>query len=292
MRKSISILLLVLAATFAVSCGTSKSAPQKKEMGLQFYSMRDTIWRSKGNYLPIMQQVASWGYTSLEAAGYDNGKFYGSTPEEFKANADKAGLKLISSHAGRGLSREELDSHDFTPSLEWWKTCIAAHKAAGMSYIVTAGIGVPGTIADLQTYCDYFNEIGKLCNAAGLKYGYHNHSHEFQRVEGKVMYDYMIEHTDPNLVFFEMDVYWACRGGAAPVEYFNRYPGRFKMLHIKDVCTLGESGMVGFDAIFKHADVAGLEYFIVEVECDPYPSVKESAEYLLNAPFVKASYKK
>ena len=63
------MLLLVLAATFAVSCGTSKSAPQKKEMGLQFYSMRDTIWRSKGNYLPIMEQVASWGYTSLEAAG-------------------------------------------------------------------------------------------------------------------------------------------------------------------------------------------------------------------------------
>ena len=291
MKKSLSLLLLVLAASTMVCCGTEKG-PQKKELGLQFYSMRDTLARSKGNYLPIMQQVASWGYTTLEAAGYDNGKFYGSTPEEFKANAEKAGLKLLSSHAGRGLSREEIESHDFTPSLEWWKTCIAAHKAAGMSYIVTAGIGVPGTLAELQTYCDYFNEIGKLCAAQGIKYGYHNHSHEFRRVEGKVMYDYMIEHTDPDLVLFEMDVYWANVGGAAPVNYFKRYPGRFKLLHIKDECTLGESGMVGFDAIFKHADIAGLEHLIVEVECDPYPSVKESADYLLNAPFVKASYAK
>ena len=94
MRKSVSLLLLVLAATAFSCCCTGKSAPQKKEMCLQFYSMRDTIWRSKGNYQPIMEQVASWGYTSLEAAGYDNGKFYGSTPEEFKANAEKAGLTL------------------------------------------------------------------------------------------------------------------------------------------------------------------------------------------------------
>ena len=293
MKKSLSILLLlVLAAPTFVSCGTSQKAPQKKELGLQFYSMRDTLFRSKGNYLPIMEQVASWGYTTLEAAGYDNGKFYGSTPEEFKANAEKAGLKLLSSHAGRGLSREELAAHDFTAAMEWWKTAIAAHKAAGMSYIVTAGIVVPETIADLQTYCDYFNEVGKMCAAEGIQYGYHNHSHEFRRVEGKVMYDYMIEHTDPKYVLFEMDVYWANMGGAAPVNYFKRYPGRFKLLHIKDECTLGESGMVGFDAIFNHADEAGLEHLIVEVECDPYPSVKESAAYLLNAPWVKASYAK
>jgi len=292
MKKTMPILFLVLAASTLVCCGTEKSAPQKKEMGLQFYSMRDTLARCKGNYLPILEQVASWGYTSIEAANYDNGKFYGSTPAEFKANVEKAGMKLISSHVGRGLSPEELANHDFTAALEWWKTCIAAHKAAGMSYIVTPYIGVPATLADLQTTCDYLNEVGKLCAAEGIKYGYHNHSHEFRRVEGKVMYDYMIEHTDPKYVFFEMDVYWANVGGAAPVQYFERYPGRFALLHIKDVCTLGQSGMVGFDAIFNHADLAGLEHFIVEVECDPYPSVKESADYLLNASFVKASYAK
>ena len=291
MRKSFSLILLAVAATTLFSCGTEKTAPQKKEIGLQFYSMRDTIWRSQGNYLPILQEVASWGYTSIEAANYDNGKFYGSTPEEYKANLEKAGLKALSSHTGRGLSGEEIANHDFTAAMEWWKQCIAAHKAAGMEYIVTPSIGIPGTLQELQVICDYFNEVGKLCKAEGLLYGYHNHSFEFQKVEGKCAYDYMVEHTNPEYVFFEMDVYWAVRGGAAPVEYFQRYPGRFTLLHIKDVCTLGESGMVGFDAIFKHADEAGLKDIIVEVECDPYPSVAESAQYLLNAPFVKASYK-
>ena len=106
----------------------------------------------------------------------------------------------------------------------------------------------------------------------------------------------MLENTDPNYVFFQMDVYWACMGRAYPVEYFRKYPGRFRMLHIKDHYELGESGMVGFDAIFKNADVAGLENYIVELEGyklrDIRKSFVESADYLLNAPFVKATYAK
>ena len=138
--------------------------------------------------------------------------------------------------------------------------------------------------------------MGRRCQAAGLKYGYHNHAYEFEKVEGQVMYDYLLEHTDPALVFFQMDVYWAVIGKASPVDYFKRYPGRFKMLHIKDEWEVGQSGMVGFDAIFKNADVAGLENFVVEIERYSYEDIRrsfrESAEYLLEAPFVKASYAK
>ena len=281
---------LLLAATLA-SCCAQKPAAEKKEMGIQLYSMRDAFFHCDGNYRPILDSLAAWGYTSVELFGYGDGKVLGYPCDEFKANAEEAGLKIISSHVGHDLTAEEKANHDFTAALEWWKQCIAAHKAAGMEYIVTPSIGIPGTLQELQVICDYFNEVGKLCKAEGLLYGYHNHSFEFQKVEGKCAYDYMVEHTNPEYVFFEMDVYWAVRGGAAPVEYFQRYPGRFTLLHIKDVCTLGESGMVGFDAIFKHADEAGLKDIIVEVECDPYPSVAESAQYLLNAPFVKASYK-
>ena len=91
-----------------------------------------------------------------------------------------------------------------------------------------------------------------------------------------------------------MDVYWAVIGNASPVDYFERYPGRFRLLHIKDEKEIGQSGMVGFDAIFRNAGKAGLEGFIVEVERYSYDdverSVKESIDYLLDAPFVKASY--
>lgn len=292
MKHTLSILtLLVLLPTTFTACGNKDNALPKKEMAIQLYSMRDTLNRCGKDYMPVLEQLASWGYTAVEAANYNNGLFYGTTPEEFKANVEKVGMKVLSSHIGHNLNGEETANHDFTANLEWWKKCIADHKKAGMKYIVNPGMGVPATLADLQTQCEFLNEVGKLCAAEGIKFGYHSHSHEFRRVEGKVMYDYMIEHTDPQYVFFEMDVYWAVVGGVAPVEYFKRYPGRFTLLHIKDLCTLGESGMVGFDAIFNHAEEAGLKEYVVEVECDPYPSVEESAIYLRKAPYVKVSYK-
>ena len=165
------------------------------------------------------------GYTSIEAANYDNGKFYGKTPEEFKSAVEKAGMTVLSSHCSRGLSGEEVASGDFSESLKWWDQSIAAHKAAGMKYIVNPGIGVPKTMKEMKMYCDYFNEIGKRCQQNGMKFGYHNHAHEFQKVEDKaVMLDYMIENTNPEYVFFQMDVYWIVRGQHSPVDYFNKYP--------------------------------------------------------------------
>lgn len=290
-RTAMTLVTLLLLAAALTSCCTQKPAQGKKEMGIQLYSMRDAFSRCDGNYRPILDSLAAWGYTSVELFGYGDGKVLGYPIDEFKAHADEAGLKIISSHVGRNLSAEEIANHDFTAALEWWKQCIADHKAMGCTYLVTPWLGVPSTLAELQVICEYFDEVGKLCAAEGIQYGYHNHSHEFKRVEGQVMYDYMIQHTDPAYVFFEMDTYWAVVGGAAPCEYYRTYPGRFTVLHIKDLCTLGESGMVGFDAIFNAHETAGMKEFVVEVECDPYPSVKNSAAYLQSAPFVKESYK-
>jgi sugar phosphate isomerase/epimerase len=154
---------------------------------------------------------------------------------------------------------------------------------------------VPKTLEDLQTYCEYYNEIGRRCKEKGLSFGYHNHSFEFVRIENAMMYDYMVEHTNPEFVFFQMDVYWTVMGRQSPVDYFNKYPGRFEQLHIKDNKELGQSGMVGFDAIFKNTDVAGTKFLIVEVErynFTPEESVQISLEYLLKCPLVKESYNK
>ncbi|MDR1505074.1 MAG: sugar phosphate isomerase/epimerase, partial [Prevotella sp.] len=121
-------------------------------------------------------------------------------------------------------------------------------------------------------------------------------AHEFQKVEDKVvMMDFMIENTNPEFVFIEMDVYWVVIGKNSPVDYFNKYPGRFSVLHIKDHREIGQSGMVGFDAIFKNAETAGVKHIIVEVEkysTTIEESIKTSLDYLLNAQFVKASYSK
>lgn len=290
-----SFALLLFATSLPMQAKSNK-----KEVSLQLYSIRELLGdadKYAKNHVEVFKQLAAMGYTSVEAANYGGGKLYGVTPQQFKADVEAAGLKVLSSHTTRALTAEEFKNHDFKAALEWWDECIAAHKAAGMKYIVTPWSGVPSTIKDLQTYCDYNNEIGKKCKAAGIGYGYHNHSHEFQKVEGKeVMLDYMISHTDPNYVFFEMDVYWAMMGQASPVQYFKKYPGRFTMLHIKDKYEVGQSGMVGYDAIFNNAKLAGLKDFVVELEgTDGAPimeGVRTSVNYLLNAPFVKASYSK
>ncbi|MDL2304478.1 sugar phosphate isomerase/epimerase [Bacteroides sp. OttesenSCG-928-D19] len=292
----VAVSLLIAMSGTNVAAQSAKPAKKgkraKKEMSLQLYSLRDNIGK---DYAGTIQAVGNMGFTSVEAAGYGDGKFYGRTPEEFKADLEAAGMYALSSHTTKQLSAGELKSKNFSESLKWWDQCIAAHKAAGMKYIVAPWMDVPKTLADLQTYCEYFNEVGKRCKDNGMKFGYHNHAHEFTKIEGKVMFDYMIENTDPSLVFFQMDVYWVVRGQVSPVDYFNKYPGRFDLLHLKDNKELGQSGMVGFDAIFKNTDVAGTKYMVIEVEKynhEPAESVKLSLDYLLQCSLVKKSYSK
>ena len=274
---------------------TAQETKTAKEVCIQLYSVRDLL-KDNNNLEQVLKQLAEMGYTSVEAANYGDGKFYGKTPQEFKQLVEAAGMTVLSSHTTRALTDQELASGKYDEALKWWDQCIADHKAAGMKYIVTPWMSVPKTVKDLQTYCDYFNEIGKRCKEAGLQYGYHNHNHEFQKVEDKeVMLDYMLAHTNPEYVFFQMDVYWVVRGQSSPVDYFNQYPGRFKMLHIKDHREIGQSGMVGYDAIFRNTDKAGVQDIVAEIEKYSVPvleSVKQSLDYLLEAPFVKASYSK
>lgn len=298
MRK-ITLILASLLALGAVSCtgGKQDEKPVAKEIGVQLYSIRNVIGNPEAyarNHEEAFKALAQMGYTSVEAACYSDGKLYGVDPEQYKADLEAAGLKSLSTHIGRNLSDEELASGDFTESMKWWDQAIAAHKAAGCKYVVCPSFAVPQTLAGLKTYCDYFNAIGAKCKENGMLFGYHNHSHEFNKVEDKVIYDFMLENTNPESVFFEMDVYWAVMGHAAPVEYFKKYPGRFTMLHIKDYRELGESGMVGFDAIFNNAGLAGMKDFIVEIEAftkgDWKESMKACADYLLKSDFVKATY--
>ena len=298
MKKTVFALAAALLA-LASCAGPKDAALPKKDIGVQLYSIRDQIGNPElyaQNHEEVLKGLAEMGYSGCEAACYGDGTLYGVSPEQYKSDLEAAGLKSLSTHIMKGLSEEELQSGDFTPSMEWWDKAIDAHKRAGCKYIVCPGFGIPGTLAGLKVYCDYFNAIGKKCLENGILFGYHNHSHEFNKLEDKVIYDFMIENTDPQYVFFEMDVYWAVMGKAYPVEYFRKYPGRFKLLHIKDHRELGESGMVGFDAIFNNLETAGVEAIIVALEAftngDWKESMKMCADYLRKSDFVPASYGK
>ena len=280
-------------------CGASAKAKEapKKEIAIQLYSVRTLIGsfgKNQQDYKPVLKALADMGYTAVEAASYKDGLLYGQTPEQFRRDVEATGMKVLSTHCTLNLSDKQLATGDFTEALKWWDECIAAHKAAGVEYIVVPSMRRIETLDGLATYCRYFNEIGARCKAAGIKFGYHNHSREFEKIEDRVMLDYMLENTDPDKVFFQMDVYWTVMGKASPVDYFNKYPGRFRLLHIKDRREVGQSGMVGYDAIFRNAETAGVENIIVEMEGSSYDdvvrSVRECIDYLLAAPFVEASY--
>lgn len=293
MKKNGFLLLALMSGLFLLSACTEgqkkEAAPAKKDIYLQLYSLREDI---KADYAATIAKAAEMGYTGVEAAGYNDGTFYGMSPAEFKKSIEDAGMEVLSSHAGKPLADPAADTN-WEETWAWWDSAIQAHKEAGMKYLVVAWIPTPKTLADLQAYCDYFNQIGEKCNAAGIKFGYHNHKFEFTEVEGELMYDYMLNNTDPAKVFFQMDVYWVGEGGKNPVDYFNNYPGRFELLHIKDELELGKSGKVDFEGIFNNVEKSGARYMIVEVERytgTPVEGVQESYDYLNNAAFVKESY--
>jgi sugar phosphate isomerase/epimerase len=292
--KTTKLLLALLVLSIAAVYGQPAS-PQKveKNIGLQLYSLRDDF---KKDFDGTIAATGQMGYKYVEAASYADGKLYGLTPAEYRSKVEAAGMNPLSSHATRTIPVDQLKSVDWDEVWKWWDVCIDTHKAAGMKYLVMPSMPRDfEKLSDLQIYCDYLNRIGEKCNAKGLRFGYHNHSFEFKKVEDQVMYDYLIEHTDPALVFFQMDVYWVVRGQSSPVEYFQKYSGRFEMLHIKDHKELGQSGMVGFDAIFNNIAPSGAKYLIVEVEkynYEPKVSVQKSLEYLQKARFVKRDYSK
>lgn len=264
------------------------TAPSK-EMAVQLYSARQLIGSPElfaKNHEYVLGRLAQMGYTGAEAASYSDGLFSGMEPEDFKAALNKAGLELVSSHTTRVLSSDELSSGNYEAAMKWWDQCIEAHKKAGIPRLVMSYSQKLDTEAELKVMAEYLNAIGSRCNAAGIRFGYHNHAHEFAKVGNTTMMDYFIANTDPAKVFIEMDVYWAVVGGAAPVEYMHKYPGRFELLHIKDKKEIGQSGMVGFDAIFRNFDNAGTKGFIVEMEEASTQNIlkglRESALYLRN----------
>ncbi len=279
----ISMALIFLATSFSM-CKTE----EPKEIGLQLYSLRDAMKESPKE---TVQKVGEMGYTFIEAAGYGDGKFYGMEPTEFTALVEKSGMEFISSHTGQDLP----DSAAWEETMAWWDKCIDAHVEAGVQYIVQPWMGDVGynSLDGLERYCDYFNAVGEKCQQKGISFGYHNHDGEFAELEGEVIYDFMLNNTDPLKVFFQIDLYWIQEGGKEAVDYFRNYPGRFPLWHVKDEKELGESGTIDFESSFELADLAGLDFIIVEVEkydYDPLVSVEMSLEYLQNADFVKTSY--
>jgi sugar phosphate isomerase/epimerase len=284
-RSTISVVLLMTFAGIIFSIFYSCNTTRQKNIGLQLYSIRDSIVK---DVPAAIAKVGKMGYKFVEPAGYADGKLYGMEPAAFKALCQSNGLTILSSHVGQELP----DSANFEKNMAWWDVCIDAHIAAGAKFLVQPflGEGAYRSLDTLKLYCNYFNMVGAKCKAKGIQFGYHNHDKEFStKLNGQTIYDFMMANTDPKKVIFEMDLYWAKMGGVNPVDYFKKYPGRIQLWHIKDKKEVGADNFMDFASIWAAAPKSGLQYGIVEVEeysFDQFTSCQKSLDFLNNAPFV------
>lgn len=258
-------------------------AKGKKAIGLQLYSLREAM---KTDVMGTLKSVADMGFTTLETANYADGKIYGMAPSEFKKMVKGLGMKMTSAHlGGPNYSKEK-----HAEAIDWWKKALEDHQKAGVKFLVKPSMPIPKTLDELKMWCDFYNAVGEVTSASKVQFGFHNHAREFEKIEGEIMYDYMLQNTDPQKVFFEMDVYWVMRGGYNAVDYMNRYPDRFPVLHIKDEKEIGESGQLDFKSIYETAYKNGLKDSFVEVErynFEPIVSVQKSYDFLKAASYVK-----
>lgn len=284
-RSFISIFMIMVVSAFICTTFYSCNTTPQKNIGLQLYSIRDSIFK---NVPEAIAKIGKMGYKFVEAASYESGKLYDMEPAAFKTLCQSNGMSVLSSH----VSQELPDSANMASNMAWWDACIDAHVAAGAKFLVqpVMGDGAFRSLDTLKRYCDYFNMIGEKCAAKGIRFGYHNHDKEFStQLDGQTIYDFMLKNTDPKKVMFEMDLYWAVVGKANPVDYFNKYPGRFELWHIKDKTEIGAPGVVDFPAVWSAAAISGMQYGIVEIEeynFDEFTSCQKSIEFLNSAPFV------
>jgi len=260
--KKILCLCVVVAMTLSLTSSPLWGvAGPKKHMGVQVYSVKGFESDVPGS----LKALADEGYVVLEIANYDanTGLVAGYKPAEFAALVKKYEMEVISSHA-----RAKLDVKDESGTLAAWGKVFDNHKLMGCKYVVLPMNMWAGTLEGVKAECDLMNKIGDEANKRGIKFGYHNHNMEFATIAktDQLYEDFLIANTNPDKVFFEMDVYWITVGGQDPVAYLKKYPTRFQALHIKDEYVVGATGKINYQAIFNQFYKNGHQDWFVEME--------------------------
>lgn len=263
-----------------LAASTAAAGPPSGHLGLQLWSLRDQF---KEDVPSALATARGFGFTTVETAGT-----YGLTAAEFRSRLDAHGLVPVSAH----FQYEQL-TMDLPGS-------IAQAKALGVEYIVVPWIpheaGHFGAQEARAAAAD-FNAWAAAINASGMKFAYHTHGYEFAGGGGQTAFDVLARSTRPDLVLFEMDVYWVAHAGVDPAKLLGEYPGRWRMLHLKDLRTGAPTndtgaappedivavgrGQIAWPAVLDAARRAGVEYYFIEDESvAPLLGIPESLRYL------------
>jgi sugar phosphate isomerase/epimerase len=275
-RNFIKHSALALATTaLATPRSIFAAKPATELVGLQLYSVRNEM---KSDPLATLKALSKMGYKNVEHANYGDRKFYGYGAKEFKKILDDLGMKMPSGHTVLGGKHWDDSKKNFTAE---WNYTVEDAATAGQQFVISPSLEKEywKTADDLKKFMDVFNKSGELCKKSGMKFGYHNHAFEFgEKLDGKAVYDIMLEHTDPSLVIQQLDIGNLYNGGAKAIDIVTQYPGRFESMHVKDEIVSSEGNEkyestilgVGIVNVKEVIDLGrksgGTKHFIIEQE--------------------------
>lgn len=254
-------------------------------IGLQLYTVRFALEKE---FEGTIAKVAAVGYREVEFAGY-----FDHSPKEIRAVLDRHGLTAPSAHVDYDIIEKK------------WPETLKAAQTIGQRYIICPDVEEPqrNQPDGWKRAVELFNRVGEASHKAGIQFGYHNHEFEFEPAKslgGEMPYDFLLAETDPKLVQMEMDLCWITVGGQDPLTYFERYPGRFPLVHVKDwkggkghadeqstrMADVGR-GDIDWKRIFAQSGEAGIRHYFVEND-EPksaFESIRTSFEYLRDLRF-------
>lgn len=249
------------------ACGrggdTAAAQNGARKIGIQLYTLRDSMAQDVSSTLA---RVAGIGYREVEFAGY-----FDRSPAEVRQSLDAEGLAAPSAHVSAAAIDADIDA------------VIEAAGVVGHEWIVIPWLPVDKrTLEDYRQWADFFNRAGERVRSAGLKLAYHNHDFEFETVDGAVPFDLLMERTDPGLVSFELDLFWARKAERDIIALLGQAPERFPLCHVKDMSPDGAmvdvgAGVIDFAQIFSRRESRFAHFFVEHDQpAAPFESARTS----------------
>jgi sugar phosphate isomerase/epimerase len=260
--------------------------------GIQLYSIRDDM---KKDPLGTLRQLSAMGYKHVEHANYVDRKFYGHSAKEFKKVLGDLGMKMPSGHTVLAKQHWDASKNDFTDT---WKYLVEDAATVGQEFVISPSLdgNLRKNLSDLKQFMDVFNKSGELCKKHGMRFGYHNHHFEFnEQLDGVILYDHILQNTDPDLVIQQLDIGNLYNGGAVAIDVLKKNPSRFVSMHVKDEIkatsgheeyesTIIGAGIVNVKEVLDYAKKNGTKHFIIEQESyqgkTPLECVKEDLQIM------------
>lgn len=265
-----------------------------KNVGLQLYTVTNAM---DTDLDATLKRIAEIGYKDLESAFTRKGGFYGLTAKEFAAKAKGYGLSWRAHHVGGAPFKMPAGAKppvgaDGKPMVfpamknlrNHYQEVVDSATEGGVKYLVCSSTPID-TLDEIKLSIETFNKTGEACKKAGIGFAFHNHTKEFDRIEGKVPYEMFLSEISADLMKFELDLGWATKSGTDPVELFKKHPGRFPLWHVKDLDRVTQKpveigkGYVDLKRVFDAAESAGMQHFFVEQDAAPQPMDNIATSY-------------